>query len=54
MLNCDIFQSGFLSEPFSIERGYCQGDPLAPYLLCAQILYLMMDLKKLKGINIDN
>ena len=47
MFNCNIkdyiLQCGFLSEPFSIERGCCQGDPPAPYFfllsMCPSIVF---------------
>ena len=42
-------------NPFPIERGCRQGDPISPYLfiLCAQILYMMvMNDKNIKGITI--
>ena len=52
-----IMQCGFLSEPFKIQRGCRQGDPIASYLflLCGQILYLLVEKNKdIKGITINN
>ena len=54
-ITASVIQCGFLSEPFPIERGCRQGDPISPYLfiLCAQILYLMiMDNNRVRGITI--
>ena len=50
-----VVQNGFLSDPFSVERGCRQGDPLSPYifLLCAEILSLLIKANKdIKGIKI--
>ena len=50
-----VIQSGFLSRPFNIERGFRQGNPIAAYvfLLCTQILLLMVDNNKsIAGISI--
>ena len=52
-----VNQCGFLSDPFNIQRGCRQGDPIASYLflLCAQVLLLMMVKNdNIKGITIDN
>ena len=52
-----VVQNGFLSDPFSVERGCRQGDPLSPYifLLCAEILSLLIKANKdIKGIKIAN
>ena len=52
-----VIQSGFLSEPFNIERGCRQGDPISAYLfiLCGQILTLLLQKnKEIKGISIGN
>ena len=49
-------QMGILSQFFYILRGWCQGDPIAPYLfiLCANVLlYLIYSNKNIKGIIID-
>ena len=56
-INASILQIGFLSNSFAIERGYKQGDLIAPYLflLCAQILFLMIDNNKdIKGITVQD
>ena len=56
-INASVLQFGILSDFFQINRGCKQGDPLAPYLflLCAQILYLLIDSNKMiKGITIKN
>ena len=56
-IQASILQSGYLSEFFNIQGGCRQGDPIAPYLflLCAQILYLMILYKNnIKGIHINN
>ena len=57
-INASILQMGFLSDSFAIiERGCRQGDPIAPYLflLCAQILFLMIDNNKyIKGITVKD
>ena len=39
-----VSQCGFISNPFPIERGCQQGDPISPslFILRAQILYLMV------------
>jgi hypothetical protein len=41
-----IAQFGHLSQPFNIERGCRQDDPISSYLFinCAQILYLMFEI----------
>ena len=52
-----VIQSGFLYDPINIERGCCQGYPIAPYsfILYAQILCLMvMHNKNVKGILFNN
>ena len=47
----------FLSDPFNIERGCRQGDPIASYLflMCAQVLLLLVKFNKdIVGITIDH
>lgn len=49
--------SGFLSEPFTINRVCRQGDPLSPYIfiLSAEILSIKIrNNKNIKGIKIDS
>ena len=51
-----VSQNGYLSEPFVLERGCRQGDPLSPYIfiLCAEILsYLIKSEKSIHGIKIN-
>ena len=52
-----IVQCGITSEFLDIERGCRQGDSISSYefILCAQILYLIITCKKqVKGIKIEN
>ena len=60
LFNTDIFayvcQCGNLSEKIPIERGCRQRDPLSVYLflICAEILYIMIDSKQdIKGIKVN-
>ena len=51
-----VLQSGFLSEPIRIKRGFCQGDPIASYLFLigAEILSrLILNNKDITEIIID-
>ena len=55
--NSRIILNGHLSEPFYLERGCRQGDPLSPYLfiLCAETLTLAFkQSRKIEGITIYN
>ena len=51
-----INQGGNLSSFFYTERGCKQGDPMSQYLfiLCAEILAIKINSKKIKGIKINN
>ena len=55
--NSRIILNGHLSEPFSLERGCRQGDPISPYIfiLCSEYLALAFkNDKDVKGIKLKN
>ena len=55
-ITASIIQYGHLSDPFPIQRGCRQGDPIASYLflLCAEVLFLLIDGNKdINGIKIS-
>ena len=52
-----ILQNGHISDPFTLQRGCRQGDPISPYIfiLCVEILGKMIrNDTTLKGIMINN
>jgi hypothetical protein len=51
-----VTQNCCLSDFFTIQRGCGQGDPLSPYifLLCAELLEILVRHKDIKGITIDD
>ena len=52
-----IFQDGFLSEVFYLQKGCRQVDPVSPYIfiLCAEVLSIMLKTEdSVKGIRIND
>ena len=46
-----IINNGFMSEPFKVERGVRQGDPISLMLYCIAVEALALEIKKNKNID---